>query len=104
MRQTFKKILAITKAKVIIIDDIYRHVRCCQNHDFPGMIKFFAKQNKALKETFPEYTVLDHRKLLGFNYHKIKNVTEYKKILVDSVHSRKRFYSKIAEYLYSNIL
>ena len=104
LRQTFKKILAITKAKVIIIDDIYRHVRCCKNHDFPGMIKFFTKQNKALKETFSEYTVLDHRKLLGFNYHKIKNVTEYKKILVDSVHLRKAFYSKIAEYLYSNIL
>ncbi len=104
LRLTLKKILSITKAKVTIIDDIYRHVRCCNNHLFPGLIKFFAKQNRELKNIFSEYTVLDHRKLLGFNYHKIKSVTAYKQILVDSVHLKAIYYDKIAEYLITNIL
>jgi len=104
LRLTLKQILSITKAKVTIIDDIYRHVRCCNNHLFPGLIKFFAKQNRELKNTFPEYTVLDHRKILGFNYHKIKSVVAYKQILVDSVHLKPQYYEKIAEYLVNNIL
>ena len=101
--QILQKILSITKAKVTLIDNVYKHVFCCETHIHPGLIKFQAKRNKQLRSYFSQYTVLDHRKILGLNPRKLKSIKEYREILTDSVHLKPVYYSKIAEFLFKRI-
>jgi len=100
-RLLLKRILGISSAKVIIIDDVYRHLRCCTLHMYPGLVKYFAKRNKELKEFFPQYEVLDHRRLLNVNFRKITTVHHYKDLLIDSVHLKPKHYLEIIQTLWA---
>jgi hypothetical protein len=99
-RQKLEKILEKTSAKVIIIDDILRHVRCCKKHLFPGLIRYLSKRNRELKAHFPDYLVLDHRRLINEKFSKIRNLHSYKNLLEDSVHLKGIYYDQIADNLF----
>ena len=103
-RKRLEDILSLTSAKVIIIDDVYRHIRCCDKHLFPGLVSYLSKRNKELQKQFSKkYIVLDHRTLLKEKFYKIRNLRFYKTLLEDSVHLKPIFYDQIVDSLFEKM-
>jgi hypothetical protein len=86
--------------KIIIIDIPFRHVKCCPKHRYSGLRKHETQANKLLKEVLTSYLVVDHRKLLGVSFNRVKRMNEYRELLSDSVH----FYDKYYDAMVANIV
>jgi hypothetical protein len=87
-----KTLLNELSCKVIIIDIPFRHVKCCKKHRYSGLRKHEVRANKLLKEALTGYLVVDHRKLLGVSFKRVKRMIEYQELLSDSVHFYDRYY------------
>jgi hypothetical protein len=104
-----KKQIVQLNCKVIIIDNILRHiVRCCQEHD--AVPRSFAKQaklNKFIFEYFskvPNCVVVPHLKFLGKRHKWINNMYNYSTILADQVHLLPQYYKKLVEQIVHRII
>ncbi len=89
---TLKTSLDELSCKVIIIDIPFRHVQCCKKHRYSGLRKHEVRANKLLKEVLTCHLVVDHRKLLGVSFKRVKRMIEYQELLSDSVHFYDRYY------------
>jgi hypothetical protein len=98
------KILKNLKCKILMIDNIFRHLECCEKHQFQEIGPLWSESNKALRLGFKDFknvTCIDHRKLLGFPKKKIKVLPFYKTLLVDGVHLKPKLYKTMATNLIS---
>jgi hypothetical protein len=91
-----KTLLNELSCKTIIIDIPFRHVKCCRKHRYSGLRKHETQANKLLKEVLTGYLVVDHRKLLGVSFNRVKRMNEYRELLSDSVHFYDRYYDAMA--------
>lgn len=99
VRCLFKEKLATLKCKILIIDDPYRHLFCCESHVYKGLVQYFAKRNAELKQVFSEYQVIDHRNLMDLPFKKLKCIWYYSKLLEDTVHFKPVIYQAWARSL-----
>ena len=104
VRGQMKTLLESVKAKIIWIDDPYRHLYCCELHVYPGLVSYLAKRNSELQEYFKDVcTVLDHRKIVNFTFRHLKEIKRYKRLLCDSVHLRPEYYDQWAQSIISHL-
>jgi hypothetical protein len=96
MYRHFKRFVEKLQCKVLIVDNIYRHLNECSNTIFKEITKWWTNQNRFLKQLF-EYTgdnvkVIDHRFLLGLSQRKVKSIRFYRRLLCDDVHLEPYYY------------
>jgi hypothetical protein len=102
MYKILSKILEKLKCKVLMVDNIFRHLDCCEKHQFQEVGPLWSEGNKALRICFKKFknvTYIDHRKLLGFPKKRIKVFPFYKTLLVDGVHLKPKLYKTMATNL-----
>jgi hypothetical protein len=102
MYKILSKILEKLKCRVLMIDNIFRHLDCCEKHQFQEVGPLWSEGNKALQICFKKFknvTYIDHRKLLGFPKRRIKVFPFYKTLLVDGVHLKPKLYKTMATNL-----
>ena len=94
--------------KIYIFDNIYRHIQCCKQHYYKGLIHFQKRANALLQKTIETKFIhniryLDPRRFLGINFRKIWKISLYKNILQkDGVHLITPFYNRIM-YLWARL-
>ena len=98
-----KEILSYTRAQVLILDHIYKHVKCCAEHVYPQIQGFWVRKNRELVNVFRRYRVFDHRKMLPHDWTKLKNMEFYSTLFVDSVHLYPMYYVCIADCFFNVI-
>lgn len=84
-------------ARVLLIDNPYRHISCCEKHERGGLIPIFQKKmNKELTRYFqtPNITVLDHRHLSQFTRYVRRYHQQYRSHQPDAVHFVPQVYHK----------
>jgi hypothetical protein len=88
------------KAKVIILDNIFKHVNCCKSHTYPGMISHQHQLNLMIRNVFQdsESIVLPWQKVYipYLSKNKVK-VSQLKNFFKDSVHLHESCYSRAVE-------
>jgi hypothetical protein len=89
----FEKQLIGLKCKIKIIDNIYRHLNCCDM----GIAKYQKDSNTLIRDHFGKKSI-NHLYLLEDPKNKRK-ASVYANLLVDSVHFRREFYSMMAANL-----
>ena len=93
--------ISVYPCKIYIFDNIYRHLQCCKNHHYKGLIRFQKRANFLLQKTIESRSChnvryLDHRQYLGINFRKIWKMSLYKNILQkDGVHLFSHFYNRM---------
>jgi hypothetical protein len=90
-----KALLNELRCKIIVIDNPFRHLICCEKHRYSGLIRHVKQANSLVGKTLTGYLVLDHNKLLGVSTNRLKRPTEYQVLLSDSVHFYSRYYDAI---------
>ena len=100
VRGELKKKLSTLKCKIFIIDDPYRHLKCCKYHKAPGLMQYLTKRNKELHTFFSEYTVLNHKNLCSLSNRKLKSLSYYAGLLEDKVHFKGVIYRAWADNLF----
>jgi hypothetical protein len=96
----FKRFVEKLQCKVLIVDNIYRHLNETSNTISQEITKWWTNQNRFLKQLFSymkdglNVKVIDHRFLLGLPQRKIKSIRFYRRLLCDDVHLEP-FYYKI---------
>jgi hypothetical protein len=102
MYKLLAKIIKNLKCKILMVDNVFRHLECCEKHQFQEVGPLWSESNKALRSAFNDFTnvtCIDHRKLLGFPKRQIKVLSFYKKLLVDGVHLKPKLYKTMATNL-----
>ena len=89
------KVFKTVKAKIVIIDNPVRHLKCCSKHIHTGLLTFQARQNKILKRFFQEYTVLKHEHLIGYKRFPV----DYDQLFIDTVHLKEELYDEMVKKL-----
>jgi hypothetical protein len=86
VREKLAEKLSRLKCRIFIIDDPYRHIGCCPNHNWKGLLNYLAQRNKELHNFFCRYIVLDHRRIMEISFRKLKCIRFYEDLLEDKVH------------------
>ena len=95
-----------SKAHVIVLDNILRHLKCCVDHYSPEVGEFQSRQNAILREYFqaiPNVLSLDHKTLLGISIRHLEDEEVYALLYEDGVHLQKKYYHRIAKELKKQI-
>jgi hypothetical protein len=100
IREQFAEKLSSLKCKIYIIDDPYRHIGCCPNHEWKGLLGYLGQRNRELHAFFSQYMVLDHRRMMEIPFRKLKCIRFYENLLEDKVHFYPVVYKAWANYLY----
>jgi len=103
VRGNLKEKLKNLQCRIFMIDDPYRHLKCCEEHHNPGLLGYLSKRNKELHDFFSEYIVLDHRRLCSLPFRKLKCMSYYAGLLEDKVHFKNIIYKAWAEFLYERL-
>lgn len=95
------KWLKTVKSQILLLDNIYRHVPCCEKHFSAEVIRHQFVQNNLLRKYFKSLelknlTVIDHRKLLPYFQRQLRKINFYSTLLQDAVHLKMEFYEKMA--------
>ena len=99
-----KNRIATYKCKVLILDNIYRHIDCCSSHRYPGVVKYQKRTNNLIRAFFGPQA-LNHIHFLGVIYKKVKHPHGYSTILLcDSVHMYPVYYQAMAGKLLERIV
>ena len=101
--EKFRDILRQTPAKVLIWDVPYKYYCECDKHEYPTYVKYQAKRNHELHQFFQEFTVFDHRRLLGYKFKDLKNLYIYKDIWVNFQFLWIKHYKEIANFFHDYI-
>ncbi len=104
IRNKLKDKLSTLKCRILIIDDPYRHINCCEEHIYTGLFKYFSQRNAELKRVFDEYRVIDHRSLMSLPFKKLKCIAYYSSLLEDSVHFKPVIYQAWAQSILEKYL
>jgi hypothetical protein len=89
------------KCRVILLDNIYRHLYCCPEHVHKGIAKYQVLVNQQIKSFFGTQSI-NHLYLFD-QQRKFRNRGFYSTLLVDSVHFKEEYYSEIAKNLLNRI-
>jgi hypothetical protein len=90
--------LCTVNCKVLLIDNLYRHLFCCQTHFDKRILYYQKKQNSLFKTFFSELrnvTVINHLKYLGKTSTWLNKNTNLRKLTIDSVHLKAQYYRRI---------
>jgi hypothetical protein len=93
----FEKQLIGLKCKIKIIDNIYRHLNCCEKHIHMGIAKYQKDSNTLIRDHFGKKSI-NHLYLLE-NHTYIRKASVYANLLVDSVHLKREFYAMMSAQL-----
>jgi lysophospholipase L1-like esterase len=106
--QELEKRWALVKSKlkkltcqVKIIDNIYRHLYCCENHIHRGIAKYQKDTNTQLRTFFGEQSI-NHLSLLDKS-RSLRKAAVYSNLLIDSVHFKPEYYAMMANNLLKRI-
>jgi hypothetical protein len=96
MYRHFYRFVEKLQCRVLIVDNVYRHLNECSNTTFQEITKWWTTQNKFLKQMFEfsseNVKVIDHRFLLGLSQQKIKSIRFYRRLLCNDVHLEPYYY------------
>ena len=100
MFEEFKTLLSKIRAKIILVDFIYRGL-CCMNHKHDQIYSYQSKCNKLLKTIFREY-YQDHLALCFSRKvaKRLKSPRHYPDILRDAVHLKDEHYVSMVKGLF----
>jgi len=87
-----REILSCTRARILILDHIYKNINCCSEHQYPELPGFWVRKNRELVIEFRQYAVYDHRKLLPYTWDKVKDMSFYSTLFIDGVHLHPLYY------------
>ena len=90
------------RATCIIVDNFYKHLRCCSSHmeSNRGMFSLQRRYNVIIRKFFAtQFTVIPHTSLLFNSYADKRNEKKYRELQIDAVHFSPCQYLKIAARL-----
>lgn len=87
-----------SKAKVFTILNPYRHLLCCESHNFAGLFEWQKLQNKLIKDRTPGQ-IINCIGLLRHETNHPSSMLDYQNMLIDNVHFRNEHYYLIAQVL-----
>lgn len=93
--RAFETFVQQIPCKVLLIDNPHRHLRCCDAHHDPRIVKYQQHQNAQLQQFFqsnPKVNVINHFWLLPGTRKNKKNNNFYASLLPDQVHFESHIY------------
>lgn len=90
------------KCKIVLIDNFYRHLFCCEEHHDQRTAPYQRKLNIEMKKFFEDYPriiFIEHLKYLNFSNRFLKNTRNYSKLLPDTVHFKPPIYTTLLKNL-----
>jgi len=99
------EVLERTRARVIILDNPLRHIRCCNWHRYPGLIQFWRQKNHDMRTIFSNagHTVLEHQSVMRLSRTEWRQMGNYTTLFSDTVHFKPYVYCQIARFMYHYI-
>jgi len=99
------EVLERTRARVIILDNPLRHIRCCNRHRYPGLIRFWRQKNHDMRIIYSNagHTVLEHQSVLRLSRTEWRQMGNYATLFSDTVHFKPYVYCQIARFMYRYI-
>lgn len=102
------KWLKTLECKVLLLDNVYRHV-CCEKHFNSKIIRFQFMQNNKQRKYFKSLKlanviVLDHRSLLPFFQRRLMRIKFYSTLLKDAVHFKMPYYRAMSDKIVKKYL
>ena len=93
-------IIRSCRGQCIVLDNFYKHLRCCKLHKHRGLLGIQKKYNTYIRTFFaPICTVVDHTFLLFNTNKERRNEQGYRNLQIDSVHFSASQYLGLASRL-----